>query len=76
MPFYVKALETFSEHKISYFDAAKQPDMSIARYCSTLGCKLWHITVGKIQFTKCIINSGIKYIGVWIQQCLKTVLMF
>lgn len=44
----VLVLEIFYELKICWLDAAKQPVASIARYCSTLGYKLWHVNIGKI----------------------------
>lgn len=40
MSLYIEVLEIFYELKICYLDAAKQPVVSIARYCSTLGYKL------------------------------------
>lgn len=36
MSFYMKVLEIFYEHERPYFDAAKQTDICIARYYSTL----------------------------------------
>lgn len=37
----------FYEHEMPSF-AAKQPDTSIAKYCSMLGYKLLHVTIGEI----------------------------
>lgn len=47
MSFYIKVLEIFYMHERPYFDAAKH-DICIARYCSTLLYKLWHVTSGEI----------------------------
>lgn len=55
---YIKVLEIFYERERPYFDAAEQPDIFIARYCSTLVYELWHVTSAEIQLTKSIRNSG------------------
>lgn len=48
MSCYIEVLEIYHEHERPYFDAAKQPDICTARYCSTiLVCKLWHVTSGE-----------------------------